>query len=46
MSQFLIFLNITAGEAQSRFTLWLTYSCDGGTDGTNINHGNNGGMRD
>ena len=46
MSQFLNFFNITAGEAQSRFTLWLTYSCDGGTDGTNINHGNNGGMRD
>ena len=46
MSQFLIFFKITADVAQSNFVLWLTYSCNGGSDDTKIEHGNGGGMRD
>ena len=32
-------MNITAGHTIFDFVLWLTYSCDGGTDDTDIDYG-------
>ena len=32
-------MNITAGHTIFDFVLWLTYSCDGGIDDTDIDYG-------